>query len=103
MANIGPIPIIGQSLDEIFSTLVQSERKELKLSEDKLQEMVPPPLHSAMEKQDPQEAKTKYHDRQQKQVELVPPTCTSKLLYLILEAELQSLTKGKRHLMGQQV
>ena len=48
--------------------------------EDKLQEMVPPPLHSAMEKQDPQEAKTKYHERQQKQVELVPPTCTGKLL-----------------------
>lgn len=55
-------------------------RKDLKDIEHGLQNEVPPPLHSMLDKESKDAAIEKYRSRQQKETMLCPPTCTGELL-----------------------
>jgi len=56
--------------------MITTPRHELDDLRDRLYNIVPDPLHSVLEKEEPAEAIRKYRERKQKETPICPPTCT---------------------------
>ena len=63
-------------VNELFECLISSPRDELKQIRDDLIKEVPEPLHSMLDKEDKDDAQTKYLARKEKEVTICPPTCS---------------------------
>jgi len=61
---------------DIYQTLTTSPRAELKLLEEKLKQEVPEPVHTMLaEKEDREEAISKYKRQKEMETLICPPTC----------------------------
>lgn len=69
---------------EIYETLVNTPRNELKLTKENLQASVPEPMCSALDKQSNSEAIQKYTERKAKETVLCPPTCTGTVVHVVI-------------------
>lgn len=65
---------------ELFEAMKSISRKDRQSIEKELDEQVPQPMHSMLEKQDKQEALTKYKERKEKEIVICPPTCSSNVI-----------------------
>ena len=63
-------------VNELFECLISSPRDELKQIKDGLIEEVPEPLHIMLDKEDKDDAQTKYLARKEEEVTICPPTCS---------------------------
>ena len=62
---------------DIFETLMTTSRQDLKAVKDEINNQIPEALHSMLtDKENKEEAKTKYRSRLQKQTVICPPTCS---------------------------
>ena len=66
-------------MDEIYQTLIETPRADLKQIEEELQEKVPEPMHTILDKESKEVAITKYQNRKGKETVICPPTCTGML------------------------
>lgn len=75
-------------VSDIYKTLIETPRAELKQVREELEESVPQPLHPMLEKEDKNDAFNRYHERKEKETPICPPTCTGdcKLQHLIFMA-----------------
>lgn len=64
--------MFSEYVGEIYKTLIETPRAELKQINQELQETVPAPMHSMLDKQNKEESIQKYKERK----EICPPTCT---------------------------
>jgi hypothetical protein len=69
--------ILADYVNEIFTMMVTTPRKELELLQKELYSKVPEPMcHSFDDKEDKQDAKQKYKERKDKETVFCPATCT---------------------------
>ena len=62
---------------EIFETLMTTPKQELKAVKEEINNQIPEALHSKLtDKENKEDAKTKYRSRLQKQTVICPPTCS---------------------------
>ena len=61
---------------DIYRTLVETPRQELKQIMSELEDQVPDPIHTMHEKENAADAIKKYKERKEKETILCPPTCT---------------------------
>lgn len=65
---------------DVYEFLMSTPRQDLKEIEEGLQDEVPLPLHTMLEKESKNVALEKYRSRQQKETLIFPPTCTGESL-----------------------
>lgn len=61
---------------EIYETMVETPRADLKAVREELEEAVPAPMNTMLEQQTREDAIQKHRQRKQLANEIVPPTCT---------------------------
>lgn len=65
-------------VEDIYMTLMEAPKQELKETRQELERNVPPPLHSMLDKEDAQEAVNRHKGRKEKETPICPPTCSGK-------------------------
>ena len=68
--------LFSEYVGELYNTLISTPREKLKAIEKELNDEIPEPLHSMLEKEDKSDAIKKYKARKTKETIIVPPTCT---------------------------
>jgi hypothetical protein len=63
---------------DIYKTLMETPKAELKRIREDLEHSVPAPLHSMLDKEGKEEAVNRYKGRKAKETPICPPTCTGK-------------------------
>lgn len=66
-------------VNDIYSTLINTPRAQLKELEQELAASIPDPLHSMHEKEDKDDAIKKHKERKEKETPICPPTCSGNL------------------------
>lgn len=65
-------------VDDIYETLIETPRPQLKEMQTELESIVPEPMCFGLDKESKLDAMSKHRQRKSKETTIVPPTCTGK-------------------------
>jgi hypothetical protein len=70
--------VVLDYVNDIYDTLIETPRAELKQIKEELEQTVPPHMHTMLDKEEKEEVINRYKSRKEMQTPICPPTCTGK-------------------------